>query len=159
MADHDRFDDGIDEWREEMAESGDWHDQRKANYVPSELRHEKALEFVERERHPGGAYDKLLKQARWRMENGELFYLPYEIRNIKYGMVRRGECDEAGAKEAFKYACASSATVIREMLRDIPELAGYTRIRECSVSDKYPELKKYEHALVINQETGGDEAA
>jgi len=159
MSDYDRYDDGIDEWREEMADSGDWREQRKANYIPTELRHEKALQFVERERHEGGAYDKLLKQARWRMENGELFYLPYEIRNIKYGMVRRGECDEAGAKEAFKYANASPATVIREMIRDLPELAGYTRIRKCSVSEKYPDLKEYEHALVIDQETGGDFAA
>lgn len=159
MSDYDRFDDGVEEWREDMAESDDWREQRKANYVPPELRHEKALEFVERERRPGGAYDKLLKQARWRIENGELFYLPYEIRNIKYGMVRRGECDEAGAKEAFKYACSSTATVIREMLRDLPELAGNTRIRECKISYLYPDLKKYEHKLVVNQETGGDEAA
>lgn len=159
MPDYGRFDDGIEEWREEMSTSDNWREQRKANYVPPELRYEKALQFIERERHPGGAYDKLLNQARWRIDNGELFYLPYEIRNIKYGMVRRGECDEAGAKEAFKYANASLATVVREMILDLPELANYTRIRECGVSDKYPELKKYEHALVINQEKGGDEAA
>lgn len=154
-----RFDDGIEEWREEMAESDDWAEQRKANYVPSQIRHEKALQFIERERHEGGAYDKLLKQARWRIENGEIFVLDYEIQNIKYVMVRRGECDAQEAKSMFKYASSSLATVVREMCIDIPELVNHVRLRNCSVSEKYPQFIEYEHALVINQEEGGDFAA
>lgn len=159
MADYERFEDGIDEWREEMAESDNWREQRKANYVPPELRHEKALQFIDRERHPGGAYDKLLMQARWRIENDEIFVLDYEIQNIKYGMVRRGECDASEAKKMFKYALSSGATVVREILIDVPELEGHVRLRKCSVSDKYPQFKHLEHALVIDQESGGDFAA
>ena len=159
MSDYDRFDDGMEEWREEMAESDDWREQRKANYVPPELRHEKALEFIDRERHPDGGYAKLLRQAMWRIENDEIFVLDYEIQNIKYAMVRRGECDAAEAKAMFKYALSSGATVVREMLIDIPELAGHVRLRKCSVSDKYPQFKHLERALVIDQEQGGDFAA
>lgn len=154
-----RFDDGIEEWRGEMACSDEWQEQKKANYVPSELRHEKALQFIERERHAGGAYDKLLRQARWRIDNGEIFVLTYEIQNIKYGMVRRGECDAAEAKAMFKYANSSLATVVREMCIDMPELIEHVRLRRCSVSEKYPQFIQYERALVIDQETGGDFAA
>ena len=159
MSDRDRFDDGIEEWREDMAGSPDWREQRKANYVPPELRYEKALEFVERERHEGGAYAKLVRQARWRVENGEVFMLSYEIENIKYGMVRRGECDASEAKAMFKYAKSSTATVTRELLKDVPELEGHVRLRECSISDKYSQFKHLEHPLIVDQETGGDFAA
>jgi len=154
----DRFEDGYEEWREEMSESDDWRDQRKANYVPMELRREKVLQFIERERN-GGGYDKLLKQARWRMQNDELFKIDYEIENIKRGIVRRGEGDASFAKDMFKYASSSYACLVREMILEMPELADYTRIRKCKASKFYPELEEYEHRLVIDQETGGDSAA
>ena len=155
----DRFDDGLEEWREEMADSEDWQEQRKANYVPPAMRREKTLQFIERESHEGGAYNKLIRQARWRIENDEIFVLTYEIQNIKYGMVRRGECSAKEAKGMFRYALSSSATLSRELLRDVPELEGHIRLRECSVSDYYPEFKHLEHPLVIDQEEGGDFAA
>ena len=154
----DRFDDGLDEWRDEMAESDEWQEQRKANYVPPAMRHEKTLQFIERERN-GGAYSKLIRQAKWRCENDEIFVLTYEIQNIKYVMVRRGECSAKEAKAMFRYALSSSATLARELLRDVPELEGHIRLRECSVSDYYPEFKHLEHPLVIDQEEGGDYAA
>ena len=159
MSDYDRIDDGIEEWREDMADSEEWTEQRKANYVPHAIRREKALQFIDRERHIDGAYDKLLKQARWRIENGEIFVLDYEIQNIKYGMVRRGECTASEAKAMFKYAGSSLATVVREMCIDIPELVWHVRLRNCSVSEFYPQFVKYERALVIDQENGGDFAA
>lgn len=153
------YEKNMEDWREEKASDPDWHEQRKANYVPPALRHEKALMFIERERHKGGAYDKLLKQARWRIENGEIFVLSYEIQNIKYVMVRRGECDVSEAKAMFKYATSSTATVVREMCIDIPELLGHVRLRNCSMSEYYPQFKPFEHELVTDQEQGGDEAA
>lgn len=154
-----RFDDGIEEWREDKALDSDYREQRKANYTPPEMRHEKALEFIERESCPGGAFDKLMKQARWRIENGEIFVITYEIQNIKYGMVRRGECDEQEAKAMFKGATASTATVTRELILRIPELADYTRIRQCDISEFYPQLKHLEKSAAINVEEGGDFAA
>ena len=45
----DRFEDGLEEWREEKASDPDRTEQRKANYVPPRVRHEQALAFIERE--------------------------------------------------------------------------------------------------------------
>jgi hypothetical protein len=63
------------------------------------------------------------------------------------------------AKAMFRYALASPATLSRELLKRIPELKGHIRLRECDISDYYPEFKYLEHPLVINQEEGGDQAA
>ena len=155
-----RFDDGLDKWREEKAQDPDWTEQRKANYVPPEMRHEQALMFIERERHPGGGYDKLMNQARYRMEIDEFFDIDYEIKNIKRAMVRRGECDEQEAKAMFKYASSNQqGAIIREMIIEMPELASYTRIRNCSMSEFYPQLQHLEGSAAINTEEGGDYAA
>ena len=154
-----RFDDGLQEWREDKATEPDHREQRKANYIPPEMRHEKALEFIERESCQGGAFSKLINQAQWRIKNGEIFVIDYEIQNIKYGMVRRGECDAAEAKAMFKGAMASTATVTRELILRVPELAGYTRIRHCDISQFYPQLEYLEKGAAINVEDGGDFAA
>lgn len=146
------------EWREEKASDPSWREQRKANYVPMELRREKVLQFIENGRD-GGGYDKLLRQARWRMDNDELFKIDYEVENIKRGIVRRGEGDASYAKAMFKNASASYACLVREMLLEMPELADYTRIRHCKASRFYPQLEKYEHELVVDQESGGDVTA
>jgi len=154
----DRLYDGIDEWRDEKAADADYTEQRKANFTPAWEKREKALMFIERERD--GVYRKLKNQARYRMEIGELFDIDYEIKNIKRSMVRREECDEAEAKAMFKGASKSQqSTIIREMLLEMPELADYTRIRECSVSEFYPQLRFLEHSAAIDTEEGGDYAA
>jgi hypothetical protein len=155
----DRFDDGIEEWREGKASDPDHREQRKANYTPPEMRHEKALEFIERESKQGGGFSKLIAQALWRIRNGEHFDTDYEIKNIKYVMVRRGECTAKEAKEMFKGATASTATVTRELILRIPELAEYARIRACDISQFYPQLKYLEKSAAINVEDGGDFAA
>jgi len=142
-----------------MAYEEEWRDERSLNYRDPEVRHMNALEFIEREKREGGAWWKLVRQARWRIDNDELFKLDYEIENIKRGLVRRGECDASEAKAMFKYASASYATIIRELILAIPELAGYTRIRRCSISQFYPQLEIYEHSAEIDVESGGDVAA
>lgn len=116
--------------------------------------------FIERERHLGGAYDKLKSQARYRMSIDEFFDIDYEIKNIKRAMVRRGECDEKEAKAMFKYASSNQqGAIIREMILEMPELANYTRIRKCSMSKFYPQLQYLEGSAAINTEEGGDFAA
>ena len=38
-------------------------------------------------------------------------------------------------------------------------LVEHVRLRNCSMSEFYPQFVKYERALVIDQENGGDFAA
>ena len=138
---------------------GDWREQRKKNYVPVEMRHEKALQFVERERHEGGGYDRLMTMARIFIDNDEIMSVQYAIQDIKYNIVRYEGYSASEAKSMFKYAMSSPATIARELLKDVPELEGHIRLRECEISKYYPEYAHLEHPLVVNQEEGGDEAA
>jgi len=163
MSDYGRFDDGINEWREEMANSDDWQEQRKANYTPPKMRHEKALEFVERESYQGGAFAKLMAQAEYRYENDEEFDPEHEARLIKRMMVRNGECNKTEAKKMFSGANASWATIRREIILRNPKLAQCIRIRRCPISEFYKgtliEELDLEKSAAINVEDGGDFAA
>ena len=153
----DRFDDGIEEWREEMANSDSWQEQRKANYVPPAVRRDQALEFIEREYK--GIYE-MLKRRAWKCINErKIFDLDYEIKDLKRQINGLGY-DAREIKQMFKGSSnAQQSTIIREMLLEIPQLAQYTRIRSCSVSEFYPQLKHLEGSAAINTEEGGDFAA
>lgn len=152
----DRFDDGLQEWREDKAAESDHREQRKANYIPPEMRHEKALEFIERESCQGGAFAKLMTQAEYRYENDEEFDPESEAKLIKRMMVRKGECDKSEAKKMFSGANASLATIRREIILRNPKLAQCTRIRHCDISQFYPQLEYLEKSAAINVEDGGD---
>lgn len=139
--------------------SDNWRAQRAENFVPPEERHEKALEFIEREEHEGGGFDRLKDIAWVFIKNDEIMSVNYSIQDIKYNIVRFEGFTQKEAKAMFKYAMASPATIARELLKRIPELEGHIRLRECKVSDFYPEFKYLEHPLTLNQEEGGDAAA
>ena len=136
-----------------------WRTQRAKNYVPPALRHEQALSFIERERHDGGGYDRLKAIALIFIKNDEIMSVQYAIQDIKYNIVRFEGFTAKEAKAMFKYAMASPATIARELLKEIPELEGHIRLRECKVSVFYPEFQHLEHSLTLNQEEGGDAAA
>ena len=153
-----RFDDGIEEWREEMAESDDWQEQRKANYVPVDLRHEQALEFMEREKDR--AVKKILERFEYCKMHNEIFLLRDEIKIIKRAMIRRGECTPKEAKAMFKYATNNHhSAIIRELILINPEIANYTCITKCGMSKHYPQLKHLEEKHNKDLEEGGISAA
>lgn len=137
----------------------DWRKQRAANFVDAEIRHEKALQFIEREEHEGGGFDRLKVIAWMFIENDEIMSVNYSIQDIKYNIVRYEGFTAKEAKAMFKYAMSSPATIARELLKRIPELEGHIRLRECPISDFYPEFKHLEHPLEVNQEVGGDVTA
>lgn len=155
-----RFDDGYEEWREEMASSEEYEEQRKANYVPEELRHEQALAFIERENCPGGAFNMLMRVAMKRAKEGKLVNPEFEAKTIKRNLVENLGYDAREVKAMFK-GCTSSqmSAISREMILMEPMLADYIRIRKCPMSKFYPELQYLEGSAAINTEEGGDFAA
>lgn len=150
-----RFDDGIEEWREEMAESDDWTEQRKANYTPPEMIYEQGLEFVQREYN--GVYEMLKRRAYKRIEAHEIFETDYEVKDLKREVASLGYTQKE-VKAMFK-GSGRASVISRELILEIPELAKYCRIRKCSISSYYPTLQDLEGSAAINTEEGGDFAA
>jgi len=156
----DRFNDGYEEWREEMASSDDYEEQRKANYVPEEMRHEQALEFIERESYQGGAFNMLMRVAMKRASEGKLVNPDFEARSIKRNLVENLGYSSKEVKAMFKGGTSSQmAAIAREMILMEPVLAVYIRIRKCNMSKFYPQLRHLEGSAAINTEEGGDFAA
>lgn len=153
----DRFYDGYEEWREEMASSDDYVEQRKANYVPEEMRHEQALEFIERESYQGGAFAMLMRVAMKRASEGRLVNTEFEVKSIKRNLEENMGYTAKEVKAMFKGATSSQmAAISREMIIREPALADYIRIRKCQMSKFYPELQYLEGSAAIDTESGGD---
>ena len=154
MSDYNRFDDGIEEWREEMAESDDWREQRKANYVPPRLKYERALEFIEREQ--SYVYGLLKRRAITCIRDQVIFDVDFEIKGLKRYMTDTLGYTQKEVKEMFKGAYG--AVVNRELILELPELADYTRIRKCGISDFYKDtlIEEIEKSHARDMERGGD---
>ena len=156
----DRFDDGYEEWREEKAYDPDWEEQRKANYVPEEMRHAQALEFIERESYNGGAFNMIMRVAMKRASEGKLVNPEFEAKSIKRNLIENLGYSAKEVKAMFKGGTSSQMSAIaREMILMEPMLADYIRIRKCSMSRFYPQLQHLEGSAAINTEEGGDFAA